>query len=548
MSKFLRKPWTLFLILVGVNVLAAFFYWRIDLTEDKRYSLSPATRAVVKNIKEPVVIKVYLAGEDLPGGFVRLQKSIAQTLEEIKRLSPSKIDFQFIDPNAGTEEERQKMLKELVEKGMQPTNIFDKKDGKNVQTVIFPYATLWQNNKEDLLLLLKGNLSESSQNRLNQSAEIAEHTLASALKKFDASPKKKVALLAEYTSLKPVNFAGLINSLQENYLLYILQASTSPNFEGINALILPKPDKAIPEETKIKIDQYIMSGGKVLFFMDGLRVDSVAQEGSFATPLEIGLDDMLFKYGLRINKNMVKDGQNAAFIPMVVGNMGDKPNIQPVQYRYFPLINNFGPSLVTKNIDMVLSKYASSIDTVSSGVALTKTALLLTSPYTKVLNAPAVITYNEAKTDTDPKEYSAGTKVLAYMVEGEFQSLYANRLGMNLKKSSPHTKILVCSDGDLVKNEMEEKSNNPLPLGYDKFAKHQYGNQDFVANALNYMLDEKGLISARSKSLVLRPLDNLKIQESKKFWQSINVGLPLVLLALLGLIRFLWIKKQYKKA
>ncbi len=545
MGKFFGNKFFLIISVVLVNIIGSWLYFRFDLTEDKRYSITEASTQIIKELDAPVIVKVYLEGDNLPGGFQRLKRSISETLQEFKRVSPKNIDFRFIDPNAGTDADRKKTMDDLVAKGMQPTTVFDNKDGKKTQEIIFPYATVWHNNVEKTVLLLKGNLSEDAQTKLNNSAEVAEHTMISTIKKLSAKTKKKVALLAEFTSRSKLNFAGLIVSLQDNYDLYILNSKNSPTFVGIDAVILPNPDKPVDEDTKIKLDQYLMNGGKLLFFMDGLKVDTVGLEGSFAQPLNIGLDEMLFKYGVKINKNIVKDGLNQAVIPMVVGEMGDSPNMQPVPYRYYPLINNFGKSLITKNIEMVLLKYAASIDTVNSGATLRKIPLLLTSPNTKILNAPAMITFNEARTETDLKEYNQGEKVLAYLVEGKFNSLYGNRIGGNYIKQSPYTKVLVCSDGDVIMNDVDKRTNNPFPLGFDKFIQHQYGNQDFVLNALNYMLDEKGIISARAKSLQLRPLNKLKIRDERLQWQIINIVLPLVVLLIAGLGRYFYLQKKY---
>jgi len=313
-------------------------------------------------------------------------------------------------------------------------------------------------------------------------------------------------------------------------------------------LIVPKPDIQIDENTKLKIDQFVMNGGKVLFFIDGLKVDSIGLEGTFAQPLDVNLDDLLFNYGLRINKNIVKDGLNATVIPLVVGNMGDKPNIQPILYRYFPLINNFGRSIITKNIDMVSTKFTASIDIVNVNDGIKKTPLLMTSPYTKTLNAPALITYNEARTETDEEEYQGGVKVVAYLLEGKFSSFFKGGFSQNqalLKKKSENSKMLVVSDGDLIVNEVDNKTGNPFPMGYDRFSKHQYGNQDFVFNALNYLLDENGLIVAKAKSIGLRPLDTLKTRNKHTQWQVINLLLPLTLLVFVGLFRFYFIRKKY---
>ena len=502
MSKILKNNIILILFLIALNILGFWVYFRADLTADKRYSISESSKNLLKNLNDEVIIKVYLDGEGLPGGFERLKRAVKETLVEFKYFGKDNIDYQFINPYDGTEEERNTLFKQLVEKGMQPTNIFAKEDGKKVENLVFPYATIWYQNKEVSVLLLKANLAQDSQTKLNQSYENVEYELATAIQKLTITKKKKVGLLSEFTNLQPINFAGLINTLQEYYDLYIIESKKSPSFAGLDALIVPKPDKPVDDSTKAKIDQYIMNGGRVLFFVDGLKVDSVGLEGSFAQPLDVNLDDMLFKYGVRINKNIVKDGLNAAIIPMVVGNMGDKPNIQPMPYRYFPLINNFSNSLITKNIDMVYTKFTASIDPVNGNDGLKKTPLLLTSQYTKVLNAPALITYNEARTDTDEMEYQNGVKTVAYLIEGTFKSILQKSFtNSEIKTTSVPTKILVCSDGDIIVNEIDRKTGNPYPMGFDRFSQHQYGNQDFVINTLNYLLDEQGLLTAKSQSV-----------------------------------------------
>jgi gliding-associated putative ABC transporter substrate-binding component GldG len=549
MSKILKNNIILILSIIALNIVGFWVYFRADLTADKRYSISESSKNLLKNLNDEVVIKVYLDGDGLPGGFERLKRAVKETLVEFKYFGKDNIDYQFINPYDGSEEERNTLFKQLVEKGMQPTNIFAKEDGKKVENLVFPYATIWYQNKEVPVLLLKANLAQDSQTKLNQSYENVEYELATAIHKLTNTKKKKVGLLSEFTNLQPINFAGLINTLQEYYDLYIIDSKKSPSFAGLDALIVPKPDKPVDDSTKAKIDQYIMNGGRVLFFVDGLKVDSVGLEGSFAQPLDVNLDDMLFKYGVRINKNIVKDGLNAAIIPMVVGNMGDKPNIQPMPYRYFPLINNFSSSLITKNIDMVYTKFTASIDPVNGNDGLKKTPLLLTSQYTKVLNAPALITYNEARTDTDEAEYQGGVKTVAYLIEGTFKSILQKSFtNSEIKTTSVPTKILVCSDGDIIVNEIDRKTGNPYPMGFDRFSQHQYGNQDFVINTLNYLLDEQGLLTAKAKSVGLRPLDKLKVNNQKTKWQLINIVLPLILLLIFGFLRFYYVKNKYTQA
>lgn len=549
MKNKLIKTLLIIIGIVALNIGANYFFFRADLTEEKRYSISDATKNLLQNLDEEVFIKVYLEGDDLPGGFVRLRKAVEETLDEFKVYGGNKIHFEFQDINALTDpQKRQELQIELEKKGLQPTNIIDTKGGKRTETLIYPYCVASVGKKEIPILLLKGNQAQNAQEKLNQSYENVEYEIASSIRLLTIKEKKKIGLLTDFTSLKPNSFAGLITSLQARYDLFIINSKQSPTFIGLDALILPKPDSPVDDSTKFKIDQYIMNGGKALFFLDALKVDSVSLEGNYAQPLRINLEDLFFKYGIRINENMVKDGVSCATIPLVVGAMGDKPNIQLMPYRYYPLINNFGNSLITKNLDLVWTRFVASIDTVKSD-GIRKTPLLMTTPYTKVLNAPAFVTYNEARTETESEEYKAGVKTLAYLLDGKFTSLYKNRLlptdprSKDFKAETTDAKVIVCSDGDLIVNDIDSRSGNPLPLGYDKYSRYTFGNRDFVMNAIDYLVDENGVISARGKEVKLRPLDNVKARDERTKWQSLNLILPVGLVSIFGGLRQ-WMRRR----
>lgn len=521
------------------------------MTEEKRYSISEASKNIVSDLEEPIEIKVLLDGDELPGGFERLKQAVNETLDEFKTYGGANVSYSFFDPNSLTNpEEKKGLIDSLYAKGVQPTNVFDTDGGRKTETMVFPFALVSYQGKEQTVLLLQGNQALTAEEKLNQSYENLEYSFASAFRKLTLTERKKIGLLTEFTSLEPINFAGLINALQAYYDLYFVDAATSESFIGLDALILPKPDLRIDDSTKYKIDQYVMSGGKTLFFIDGLKVDSIGLQGTYAQPYESNLQDMFFKYGIRLNYDMVKDGASAAMVPLVVGNMGDKPNIQPIPYRFFPLINNFGESLITKNLDLVESKFTSSIDTIrSSGIV--KTPLLKTTPYTKILNAPALVTYNDARSDTDQEEYNNGEKTIAYLLEGQFSSLYENRIlpsdprsGTFITKSL-NTKMIVCADGDLIVNSLDRRTGEPLPLGYDKVSQHIFGNKDFLMNAIDYLVDENGVINARGKEVKLRPLDAIKTRDNRTQIQLVNLAIPSVLIILFGLIRGFFWRRRY---
>jgi gliding-associated putative ABC transporter substrate-binding component GldG len=546
----------LFLIIAGlilVNVLSAWVFFRKDLTEENRYSISEASKRLVSHLPGPMEIEVYLDGGDLPGGFERLKKAVEESLDEFKNYGGANISYRFFDPlSISNPEQRNAFIDSLVAKGIQPTNIFDTQGGRKTETLVFPYALVSYEGKEETVLLLQSNQALSAQEKLNQSYENLEYSFATAFRKLATSERKKIGLLTEFTKLEPINFAGLINALQEYYDLFIVDAKTSESFIGLDALILPKPDLAIDDSTKYKIDQYIMYGGKALFFVDGLKVDSIGLEGTFAQPLNHNLEDLFFKYGIRLNTNIVKDGASAAMVPLVVGQMGDKPNIQPIPYRFFPILGTFGESVIAKNLDFVLSRFASTIDTVGSD-GIQKTPLLSTTPYTKVLQAPALVTYNDARSDTDKEEYNEGSKQVAYLLEGRFNSLYQNRILPSdprsefFKANGENTKMIICSDGDLIVNEIDRRNGEPLPLGFDKVSQHTFGNRDFLMNAIDYLVDANGVITARNKEVRLRPLDTLKIRDERFRYQLINLLFPSLIILAIGLAKGYFWKRKYSR-
>jgi gliding-associated putative ABC transporter substrate-binding component GldG len=284
--------------------------------------------------------------------------------------------------------------------------------------------------------------------------------------------------------------------------------------------------------------------------VDGLAIDSIGLEGTYAQPFYHNLEDLFFRYGIRLNTNLVKDGASALMVPLVVGQMGNQPNIQPVPYRFFPLINNFGPGVITRNLDMIVTKFASTLDTVKAP-GIRKTPLLKTTPYTHVLQAPALVTYNDARKDTDVEVYREGEKTIAYLLEGSFTSLYKNRILPSdsrsefFKPQSEETRLLICSDGDLVVNEINRRTGEPLPLGFDKISSHTFGNADFILNTTDYLIDEHGVISARNKEVKLRPLDSIKIRDNRNRIQLINLLIPSLLVLIPGLIRGWWWKRKF---
>lgn len=544
----------IFIAVIGVNLLASHFFFRLDLTQEKRYTIADATKNLLQNLDDEVYIKVYLTGKGIPAGFKRLENAVKETLDEFRIYGGSNVKYTFVDLNAEYRDEktRNERIAAIAKKGITPTNVYNNEDGKKTQSLILPGAIITYKGKEIATLLLKGNKLSSPQEILNQSYEGVEYQLASAIKRVTATQKKKIGFFINYTSLPAVNQLDLISALKPNYELYPVDLRNSPTLDGLDAIFVLKPDKLFNDDDKYKIDQFIMNGGKAVFFVDAVKVDSVAREGNMAQIQNVGLEDLLFKYGVRLNPNLIKDAQMSAAIPLDIGNFGDRSNIQLVQWQYYPLINTFGKSPIVRNLDAIYTKYVGSLDTVRAD-GITKVPLLMTSQYTQLLHAPAIMSYNFASKDLNANQYKGGVQTVGVLLEGKFESLFKNRIlpsdprFATFKAEGKDSKIIVCSDGDIPVNDFDQKHNAPLPLGFDKYSGNTFANKDFVLNAIDYLLDDNGVIVARNKEIKLRPLDKAALQDERTYWQSINLIVPVIILVVLGLARNFWRQRKYTR-
>lgn len=549
------------LALVIFNVLSAFLFFRIDLTAEKRYTLSTATQKLLADVDDDIHVNVYLTG-DLPPGFKRLENAVRETLDEFAARADQPVTYRFIDVDAVTETEaKNKLIEQLVQKGLQPTNLFDNEGGKRTEKLIFPGASVSYKGQETPVLLLKGNKAASKEEQLNQSFEGVEYALASAIRKLTqpAGSRRRVGLLAR-TKVPPSRFSDLLASVQETYDLFYVDLTKPAPIANLDVLLVPKPDQPFTDDDLFKIDQYVVKGGRAVFFVDGARVDSVGAAGTFAQPLNLNLDELFFQWGVRVNRDVVKD-LSSNVIPLNVGNMGDKPNIQLVPWRFYPVINNFGTgpassgsvNPIVRNLDAVLARFASTIDTVrAQGVgnsAIRKTPLLLTSPYTQLRQAPVVVAYNEARQQPDPRTYNGGVRLIGCLLEGKFRSLYANQIlpgdprAPGYKADGVASRVIVCSDGDLVVNDVDYRRQTPYPLGFDRYTRQTFANKDFALNAIDYLADPEGVIEARNRQITLRPLDKIRLQSERTGWQLLNLIGPIALVGLIGLV-WQWGRKR----
>ena len=535
-------------LILLLNVVASKYIVRYDLTEEKRYSITEATENMLGKLEDVVYVDVYLEG-DLPAGMKRLKSAIRERLDEFKIYSNNNIQYKFIDPSQATSEKaRNEFYRNLAQKGLQARRLFDNVDGKRTEKIIFPGAIITYGERENVVSFLKG---AGGQAAINQSIEGVEYELASGIRALTNSERKKIGLIKGHGESDSLSLAGLTNVLLEAYNVYNVNVSEKEAIEGYDAIIISKPKKTFSAQDKYKIDQYIMRGGNALFFLDQLYVDidSALNQGTFALPIDVNLDDMLFKYGVRVNRDLVQD-LSSGVVPVIVNMIGNQPDIKNFEWPFFPIINQFSKHPIVKNSDAIYTKFISTIDSVKAD-GIIKTPLLFSGKYSKRLGAPLMVSLNDIRT-INKEDFRNNTPFpVAYILEGEFTSLYKNRiLPKGISKASftekgKPAKVLVVADGDFLENEFSMKNGQPVEMGYSEFMRKKFANEAFIKNALQYMTDNEGIITARSKEIKMRALDKIKVQEERFFWQVLNIALPLLLLLLYGVSKYFLRKRKY---
>ena len=556
------------LIIVLVNIIGSFVFTRFDLTSEKRYSLSSSTKELLKEIDDIVYFRVYLEG-DFPAGFKRLRNATREMLDEFRAWNKN-IQYEFVNPSgSGNEKERNDTYQLLVEKGLQPTNLqVSTKEGRE-QQVIFPGALASYKSNELAVELLNSQIGVSPEEVLNNSVQALEFRLASAIRDLTVINKPKVAFIRGHGELENRDIYDIGQALSKQYAVGVVsiggQLSSLTKRDSVSedktrivnkydAIIIAKPDSAFTEKDKFIIDQFIMRGGKVLWLIDPVfaTMDSLQNTNTtLGIALDLNLDDMLFKYGVRLNPDLVMD-LNALPIPLRTGQVGSHPKIDFFPWYYFPVVTPTESHPIVKNLNAVKTEFVSSIDTIRVA-DVRKTILLKTSPYSRTINTPALITLAILEQDPDERTYTGPPQTIAVLLEGEFKSNFENRIPPEIISSreigfvpgSEPTRMIVVSDGDVIRNQLHFSEGYPLPLGYDQFTQESFGNKDFILNAMDYLMDESGLISIRSRELKLRLLDMTRVNNNKFFWQAFNIIFPVLLVLIFGFIQNYLRKRKY---
>ncbi len=544
-------------LLVGINVVAQFVFKRFDVTQDQRYTLSPATLKIINEVKEPLHIDVYLEGS-FPAEFRKLKEETKQLLEEFSAYN-SHIYFTFSNPLSNPET-ADKTAATLFASGMKPLSVNVNDKGKQTQEMVFPWAVAGYKGKQAKIPLIKNMMGSSIEEKINVSVQHLEYAVTEAIQKVVVPKTKKIAVIKGIGEPHDVYLADLLMTLRESYYIApfsLDSVAQSPekvltDLKGYDLALIAKPSLPFSDAKIQVLDQYIMNGGKTLWMIDEVQADMDSlyrKEGMMAYPKDMGdLGQLFFKYGLRINPVLVKD-EIATPIKLAVGQQGSETVYDNFMWKFAPYVVPQSQHPIVKNVDGIKFDFAGSIDTLKNGIK--KTVLLQSSPYAMAVGTPLQVSLDMVNDKTAPEVYKGkGNLPLAVLLEGSFTSVYKNRIlpfrQNAFKDKSIANKLVVIADGDIARNQLDQ-NKMPLELGYDKWTNTLFGNKEFMLNTVNYLLDDNGLINIRTKDVKLALLHKEKVYDAYRKIQLLNMGLPIVLLVVLGVVFMRWRKKAYQK-
>lgn len=550
----------LFICLLALVSITFFFFFRVDLTSDKRYSISEQTKNLMEGIESPLDVTIYLDG-DLNPGFLHLKKSTTELLEELSVYSRKAINIRYINPSmADNAEQRQQKYAELAAKGLTATEVYERdKEGKSIQKIIFPWIEITYQNKTIPVNLLKNIRGNSGEENLNISTENLEFEITDAIRRLTNKEINKIAFIEGHGELNEAETYDISKALSRYFQIdrgeLGIDASILDNYK---AIIIAKPQQPFSETDKYIIDQYIMNGGRVLWLVDGVRVakENLSTTGtSPAIELDLNLNDQLFKYGVRINPVLLQDVQCVS-VPVNIAPANATPQFEPAPWYYTPLLLSSPQHPVTKNIGEVKSEFCSGIDIVGENKKININLLLATSDNTHIVGTPTTINLSENPKPNDKAYFNASFVSVAVEMNGIFESNFANRILPNeltnklpFRGESVRTRQIFVADGDIIRNETNgiASDSTTLPLGFDRYMNQQFGNRDFIQNAVLYLTDNDGWMQLRSRTIQLRLLNKGVTQSERTYWQLLNVLLPVLLLIIFGIVYQIIRKRRYTR-
>jgi len=555
-------------IIAVINVIGSYVFTRFDLTSEKRYTLSDATRRMLRELDDIVYFRIYLDGE-FPAGFKLLRNATREMLDEFRAFSDN-IQYEIINPSRiADQHERNALYDELIREGLTPTELFVNTPEGRKQQLIFPGAVVSYQQRKLPLHILSAPPGTQPEVVLNQSIQYLEYNISSVIRRLTSQTKQRIAFIEGNGNLQEIELAGATEALSEYYDIERIKIDgqisslkqrteiDSLNFRISNkydAIVIAKPMHEFNERDKFIIDQYIMYGGRVLWFIDPVfaTMDSLRlSDQTIGLSNDINIDDQLFRYGVRLNNNLVRDLQ-ALPIPVRTGTSGGQPQFSFLAWDFFPLLIPRSNHPIVHNVDAIMGHFTSTLDLIETP-GVEQTVLLTTSQYSRVVNTPVLISLEILGEEPDVSFYQHPHQAVAVLLEGEFSSLYKNRIppqiaddkGIGFREYSKPTKMLVVADGDIIRNQIHRSQRQPLPLGFDQDTRQQFGNREFLLNAVNYLCDDSGIISVRSREMRLRLLDVPRINNNKVFWQTFNTITPVAMIAIFGLVRFFIRKRKY---
>jgi len=546
-------------VVVLVYVAASSLVMRIDLTAEKRFTLAEITRDFLSGMEEPVNARIYLTG-DLNVGFSRLSESVEEKLGEFDVYAGSRLDYQFIDPN-DSDDESKRAVEYLAELGLDPVPVYEaKEDGSRSRTLVYPYLVFRSGEADIAVNLLENMPGQSGAENLNTSIEVLEYKLTDALRRLLMDEMPRIAFLEGHGEYDEVDVIDITDALSQYYQVDRGNPGSSPEMlQPYEALIVAGPRKVFSEDEKFAIDQYIMHGGRVLWLIDAIGTTMDSLRTSMQTvglPLDVNLDDQLFRYGFRINPVLVQDVQ-AGMIPVNVAPAGQPSQFVPMPWVFSPLLNTNSRHPVTRNVNLVKGEFVSSIDTVG-GLNTNSIPLLVSSRNSRETESPVFISLAHVEEQPARENFPLSHIPVAYLSEGQFPSAFRHRptppevafQEEQRRDQSVPTRMIVVADGEIIKNDVRRReSENPriLPLGYDEVTQQTFGNKQFILNAVNYLTDDEGWMELRTRSYQLRLLNRDKVANESGFWKILNIGLPLLFVLLIGLLVPFWRKRKFGK-
>ncbi len=542
------------LILLTLNFIFSFYFFRWDLTSEKRYTLSPYTKEFLKKIDDIVYFKIYLDGE-LPPEFNKLKNEVKEMLDEM-RIYNDNIQYEFIDLNEiGNKEDIRNTEKQLYDNGIVPEQVVEKKENKTSESLVWPGALVSYKGKETVWQIFSRQFGFSPPENINHAMNEIEYGICKTIHKLQRKKRPEISIVEGHKELDTLQLYDLIRSLGEEYNISRIKINHKLYaLKDLDAIIIAKPDTFIDEKDKFIIDQFIMKGGKVLWLVDPvkLNMDSFRLKGfSLALNNETNLEDMLFRYGVRVNPDLIQDLQCAA-IPVNIGFSKGQPNFKLFPWIFYPLIMPVSSHPVVKNLDLIKTEFVSTIDTLSSS-GIKKTILLSCSKNSRITPIPFRVSLAITQFRLKESAFNQGSKPIAVLLEGTFKSLYTNRIPsiimedstIQFKEVSVPNKMIVVSDGDIARNDFNRMNGMIYPLGYDRYTNQTFANKKFLINCMNYLLDDSGLLSLRNREVKLRLLDTKKISLHQTSWQLYNTLLPPLFILTFTLLQYYRRKRKY---